>query len=205
MALKLLKKAKRVVKGAVKGFVRGGPVGAAVGGARAALAPSKAKSKKSVTRTASTAVTPFVGGTGVSMPGANILSMAAQLLGPGTGMPAKGPSTNTALLPAVAQPVFETTPARAPKGYVTITVSQQLHAQWLGVALGSKLWMRKDVARALKLWKAPARPPISASDWKALKTAHRTSKKIRKIASVAGFATREKGRPLPQASAKRKR
>lgn len=47
--------------------------------------------------------------------------------------------------------------------------------------------VRKEVARCLGLWKARSKPPISASDWKKLKTAKRVENKAKKIAQTAGW------------------
>jgi len=47
--------------------------------------------------------------------------------------------------------------------------------------------VRKEIARCLGLWKSRSKPPISASDWKKLKTANRVKKKAKKIAQTADF------------------
>lgn len=52
--------------------------------------------------------------------------------------------------------------------------------------------VRKEVARCLGLWKARSKPPISASDWKKLKTANRVKNKAKKIAQTADFKCTKK-------------
>lgn len=47
--------------------------------------------------------------------------------------------------------------------------------------------VRKEIARCLGLWKPRAKPPITASDWKKLKTANRVKNKAKKIAQTADF------------------
>lgn len=47
--------------------------------------------------------------------------------------------------------------------------------------------VRKEIAKCLGLWKPRAKPPITASDWKKLKTANRVKNKAKKIAQTADF------------------
>jgi len=66
---------------------------------------------------------------------------------------------------------------QAPAGFVIVTLP----------STGQKVAMYKPLARSLKLWKARRKPPISASQWKALGTAKRVEAKAKKIAQTAGF------------------
>lgn len=61
---------------------------------------------------------------------------------------------------------------RAPKGFVIV------HDQ-----AGDPFGLPKQLARAYGLWKPSAKPPISATDWKAFKRAASVSKKLNKIHS----------------------
>lgn len=69
---------------------------------------------------------------------------------------------------------------KAPPGYVIVTLPET----------GEKVAMWKAVARSLGLWKSRPKPPIKASEWKALRTANRVEKKAKKIAQTAGFSCR---------------
>lgn len=64
----------------------------------------------------------------------------------------------------------------APPGWVVVDVPGH-----------GKKAVRKEVARCLGLWKSRSKPPISASDWKKLKTAKRVENKAKKIAQTAGW------------------
>lgn len=59
---------------------------------------------------------------------------------------------------------------RAPKGFVIVHDTN-----------GDPFGLPKNVARAYGLWKPSAKPPISATDWKAFKRAKSVSKKLNKI------------------------
>lgn len=62
---------------------------------------------------------------------------------------------------------------RAPKGYVIVRDPNT--KQYVGA-------VRKDVAKRNGLWKPSAKPPISATEWRHYKDAHRVGKKLKKIA-----------------------
>ena len=70
---------------------------------------------------------------------------------------------------------------RAPPGYVIVDCA------------GIKVAMLKEVAIKMGKFKRRPKPPISASDWKALRTADRVKKKAKTIAGVAGFSCATKG------------
>lgn len=59
---------------------------------------------------------------------------------------------------------------RAPKGYVIVHDEK-----------GDPMGLPKQLAKAYGLWKPSAKPPISATDWKAFKRAASVSKKLNKI------------------------
>jgi len=59
---------------------------------------------------------------------------------------------------------------RAPKGFVIVRDAK-----------GDPYGLPKQLARAYGLWKPSAKPPISATDWKAFKRAASVSKKLNKI------------------------
>jgi len=61
---------------------------------------------------------------------------------------------------------------RAPKGFVIVKDEK-----------GDPMGLPKQLARAYGLWKPGAKPPISATDWKAFKRAATVSKKLNKIHS----------------------
>ncbi len=72
-------------------------------------------------------------------------------------------------------PVAFTQRAVAPRGYVVVT----------DPATGQKVAMLKSVARACRLWKAPRKPPIKASDWRCLMRAEATVKKLDRVVKAA--------------------
>lgn len=69
----------------------------------------------------------------------------------------------------ISMPAYPTMVYRAPKGYSTVT--------WQG----EKLFVRTDVAKTLKLVKSRKKPPISAKDWDAVKSAKRIDTKLAKM------------------------
>jgi len=63
---------------------------------------------------------------------------------------------------------------RAPRGYVIVRD-----------ASGRPFAVNKMIARQFGLWRSPAKPPISATEWKHYKSNQRIEKKLRKIAGPA--------------------
>jgi len=128
-----------------------------------------------------------------SIPGGQIpaalISGAQSIIGNGTQAQVTVPSglgQVTAGLPmAPVMNATQTVTYRAPKGYVVVDLVGS-NGQT------SKVAMWKPMARSLKLWKARAKPPIKASEWKALKTAERVSKKAKSIAMKAGYSCRQR-------------
>lgn len=72
---------------------------------------------------------------------------------------------------------------RAPRGFVVV----QLPIDFMGFPAGAKVAMYKPIARKLGWWKPRPKPPITAAEWKTLKTANRVERKAQKIAKEAGF------------------
>jgi len=112
-----------------------------------------------------------------------LLNQGAQALGLQGGnvsVPLNGATANMGLPIA---PVMNTTAGvihHAPKGYVVVEITGS-NGQLVKVAM----W--KPLARSLKLWKPRRKPPISASDWKAVTTAKRVKGKAKKLAMDSGF------------------
>ncbi len=81
--------------------------------------------------------------------------------------------------------VMETIPKvinTAPPGWVVVDMPDG----------SGKKAVRKEVAKCLGLFKSRSKPPISASDWKKLKTANRVRNKAKKIAQTADFKCTKK-------------
>lgn len=132
----------------------------------------------------------FFGGTGGMPPippGANLPSIAPGTTG-GFGVPTgpggqwqlpwNDPSVPSAMKPYALDDSYLKIYYRAPKGYVVIKD-----------ASGRPYPILKAYARSMGLWSPQKKPPISVKDWTALKAADRTSKKLRKIANMAGVKT----------------
>jgi hypothetical protein len=68
-------------------------------------------------------------------------------------------------------PAGEKTIKDAPRGYVIV----------VDPTTGEEVAMRKDVARMRGLWKAPAKPPISAREWKSAMSFKKVQKKMMKF------------------------
>ena len=75
----------------------------------------------------------------------------------------------------------------APKGFVVVVCTGSN-------GLPVKMAMWKPLAIKLGLWRAARKPPMSASEWRCLKTADRVKNKVKRIAGTAGFKTEVKGR-----------
>jgi len=93
-----------------------------------------------------------------------------------------------------AVPATTVTPAareclRCPKGYVLIRDPRNPSAATC---------MLKTVARQMGLWKPRPKPPMSASDYRKLRIAKRVEKKIKRMAGMAGYTCREKGKGVPR-------
>ena len=75
----------------------------------------------------------------------------------------------------------------APKGFVVV---ECIGSNGLPV----KMAMWKPLAIKLGKWRASRKPPMSAAEWRTLKTAERVKNKVKRIAGAAGFKTEVKGR-----------
>lgn len=64
---------------------------------------------------------------------------------------------------------------KAPRGYVIVTLQ------------GQKVAMYKPLAIKMGLWHRTPKPPITASEWRALKRAERVKNKAKKVAQTADF------------------
>lgn len=112
-------------------------------------------------------------------------------LGPGLGGPqppvVTNPGTGTLdpwqalYMPITMQPTAQVI-NRAPKGYVLIT-----HP-----VTGQKIAVLKEVARRLRLWKPRPKPPISAAEYRQLKTAERVERKLKRLTQNAGYVVRSR-------------
>ena len=71
---------------------------------------------------------------------------------------------------------------RAPKGYVTVEYN------------GQKVYMRRELARTLHLFKPAKKPPISVREWEAAKSWQRVQKKVEKVAKDVDLKTEKRGR-----------
>lgn len=126
-----------------------------------------------------------------SIPGgqvpAAVIGGAQSLLGNGAQVtvPTNGGAVTAGMPIAPVMNARQTLTYRAPKGYVVVDLVGS-NGQ------SSKVAMWKPLARSLKLWKARPKPPIKASEWKALKTAGRVRTKAKKIAMESGFSCRLK-------------
>lgn len=74
----------------------------------------------------------------------------------------------------------------APPGYVLVTRRNRATGEDVTVAV------LEPMARKLGLKKTRAKPPISATQWKHMKSANRGKAKAKRIASEAGFVCRPK-------------
>jgi len=54
-------------------------------------------------------------------------------------------------------------------------------------------YAKGTLPRQFRKWKPSRKPPISARDWRALQTSARVEKKVKRIASTAGFTCKTKG------------
>lgn len=70
--------------------------------------------------------------------------------------------------------------AKPPRGYVTVNYN------------GQPVFMLKGCARDLGLWKAPPKPPISASDWRTLRRAGMVAKRVDRITKISDKVTGKK-------------
>lgn len=108
-------------------------------------------------------------------------------LGTGTGGTGTG-GTGTGLtipglnLSPVMQVQTHVVAKRAPKGYVTVHYN------------GQEVYMRKEIARSLHLYKARKKPPISVREWESAKSWQRVQKKIEKVAKDVDLKTEKRGR-----------
>lgn len=84
--------------------------------------------------------------------------------------------------PAALEPEY-TQRIQCPPGYVAVDLDGDGQ---------NDACVLKGVARAMKMWKARPKPPIKASDWRAMKKADRVRKKAKKIAKTAGFSCKKK-------------
>jgi len=90
-------------------------------------------------------------------------------------LPSPAIGVNGCAIPqAVTSPVVHMI-NRAPKGYVMVTCN------------GQPVAMLKSIAKDMGYWKRRPKPPMSASEWKTLRTAKRVTAKSKRIAQTAGF------------------
>jgi hypothetical protein len=82
-------------------------------------------------------------------------------------------------IPVIVQPAQKVT-LKAPKGYVIVECPK---------GSGNKVAMIKPVAIKMGYYKNRPKPPISAKQWRAMKTAETVKNKVKNIASTAGFKT----------------
>lgn len=76
----------------------------------------------------------------------------------------------------------------APRGYVIV------YPWATATDRGEAIAMLKGPARALNLWSAPPRPPISGYDARAIRRAASATKRVKKLATKVGFTCVKKGR-----------
>lgn len=89
---------------------------------------------------------------------------------------------------SVTAPLAFVQRAKAPPGYVVVNCKDAMGN------IVSKQAMLKPVARALGLWKPRSKPPISAKDFKTVRTAERVVKKIDRISKMAGSLPKRRRR-----------
>lgn len=83
---------------------------------------------------------------------------------------------------------------RAPKGYVVLRDKE-----------GRPFGVNKEIAKAFKIWRPKKRPPISVTDWQALKKAHSTVTKLKGVVKMSKVVSmpkqpRRKALPAPKAA-----
>lgn len=98
------------------------------------------------------------------------------------------PNTIEALKPYAISMGNLRTYYRAPKGFVVIRDQN-----------GDPMGIPKGIARNMGLWKASAKPPISATDWRHFKRAAAVSKKLNKIHAQAQRHLTRKSTSKPRA------
>lgn len=54
-------------------------------------------------------------------------------------------------------------------------------------------YVKSTIPAGFRKWKPKKRPPISAKDWRAMQVSERVQKKVKEVASKAGFTTAKKG------------
>lgn len=78
------------------------------------------------------------------------------------------------------------TAVRAPRGYVVIRDKD-----------GRPFGVNKEIAKAFKIWKPKKKPPISVTDWQALKRANSTVNKLKKVVKMSKVVSMPARRRLP--------
>lgn len=106
------------------------------------------------------------------------------------------------------------TPAGCPPATMAPTVTQRTHCQPGYVAVewpkgsGTRVCMRKELARAYHLWKPARKPPISVKDWRALQRADRTVRRldivVKKSNNVVGKHKMRRCAPTPKKTTRRR-
>lgn len=96
--------------------------------------------------------------------------------GPGTGMATMGSFG----VPAVQPIQMMTQRLDCPAGFL--------------LGMDNLCYAKGTLPRQFRKWKPAKKPPISAKDWRALQTSARVEKKVKRIASTAGFTCKTKGR-----------
>jgi hypothetical protein len=74
---------------------------------------------------------------------------------------------------------------KAPPGYVIVECPK---------GSGNKVAMLKPVAMKMKYWRPRRKPPIKASDWRALQKADSTIRKLKTVVKKAGVIQKARGR-----------
>jgi hypothetical protein len=171
-------KAIPVVGGAVAGVEAISDVAGAFGGGSRTRLPSPGTLPASFSPSLSSSTALARRTTGYSSTGRTGISRTWRGPGGGFQVPGTGPSRGKTLteygLPSpTLDDSFLKTYYRAPKGYVVVNDGK-----------GKPYPMRKDIARKLGLWKPAKKPPIKVKDYEALKRAHRTTKKLKKIGKM---------------------
>tara|TARA_Y100000310_G_scaffold344410_2_gene457025 strand:+ start:296 stop:784 length:489 start_codon:yes stop_codon:yes gene_type:complete len=96
----------------------------------------------------------------------------------GTSTVTAAPSPSNAAGCAIVMPIQTTQRAKCARGYVAVNHPQH-----------GRVCMLKEAARSCGLYKAPAKPPIKASDWRCLRKSASVVKKVDRIAKMANTIT----------------
>lgn len=94
-----------------------------------------------------------------------------------------GPGTGLALMGAFGVPAIQPTAVQAqrldcPAGFL--------------LGMDNLCYAKGTLPRQFRKWKPSRKPPISAKDWRSLQVSERVSKKVKRIASTAGFTCKRR-------------